>query len=44
MASTTSVCEISGFLTLLSQCSICKALTVQLEMAESKSTALLVKI
>jgi len=42
MASSTSVCEICGFLTLPSRCSICKMLTVHLDMAESKSSALLV--
>jgi len=33
MASSTSVCEIWGFLSLLSRRSICKALTVHLDIA-----------
>jgi len=37
-----AVCEIRGFLTLPNLRSICKALTVHLDMAESKSSALLV--
>ena len=42
MASSTSVCEIWGFLSLLSRRSTWKMLTVHLDMADSRSSALLV--